>query len=54
MGIILLGGENPDAGGWLWEQEAQKVAVALAVLFFHSGPVLVPVAQSNAVVVFPL
>lgn len=49
-----LGGGNPGAGGWLWEQEAQKVAAALAVLFFHSAPVLVFVAQSNAAVFCPL
>ena len=34
MGSILLGAENPGAGGWLWEQEAQKVAAALALMFF--------------------
>lgn len=46
FGIILFGMKNPGAGGWLWDQEAQKVAAALAVLFLHSALVLIPVHRA--------
>lgn len=35
-------------------KEAQKAAAALAVLFLHSSPALVPAAQSSAAVFCPL